>query len=1328
MVEPLSIGIAIGFLVKNAVHWFPALRDTIIGAGKEAALKKGRERVQMFLDERKHLRHVELALQNAAERGARQWQTPEKRTCYTSILQILSEGHHEALRQEALRLFTLSDDPDLAGLTEKYNLSQRITALAHHTSHTEVDAAPYLHSFFAALLAELYQDALFREQMSDVIRVRAARQGTRSLEEICQTLHNIQGLLSGTYTSQAFQCELEAYLEYIEKKYRLHKFAGIVMRGDENQAPELDHIFVSPRIILSSHATSSPDETSPVDLIALLEQYAYLVLLGDPGSGKSTTTCYLCWLHAKANLATTDHSIAIAGPPLPLRIELRLLSQARRQNPEYNFLSYTTQVLLGREHVSVSPQMLQALLERRHLFVLFDGLDEVATLSERRQLVEQIELFTRLYPGNRVLVTSRPVGYELASMSDPAFHHAEIQPFDDAQIHQFLESWYRSVLCLSPLPADMRQELELFFNTLQEDPRLHRLAVNPLLLTVMTALHRYERLPAERVLIYDKCADLLLDTWARLKHEGVRWEDMKLSKEDQKACLAHLGFVLHQRAQEFVLEEYEQQKPTGNDTAVDVPASFLRKELRRFLANQNLLTGAEQHTEAERLLEMVRTEAGLIVSRGTDEDGEPLYGFVHRTFQEYFAALDVLNRYQQEDDSTIIRVFFADHVHDPHWQEVILLLFGKLKHKFATGQLRLILAGETRRSAYSDTLKQDLFFVAQCLADGIVVDQNFASEVIAALSQVIRETPFPTQRRDALLALFALSRTRRYSEPGKQAQQRILQSSEDLSWLLHLARAVYERSPWGSKEQCEGARLLLTRYQQGGLSLDQQIQLARTVCECSSWGSEEQREGARLLLAHYQQGGLPLDQQIQLAQTIFTSSPSDSEEHREGARLLLTHHQQGGLSLDQQIQLARVIFASGSSDSEEQHKSARLLLARYQQGGLSLDQQIQLARALYLYSHPDSEEEREGVRVLLAIHQHGGLSLDQQIQLAQALYRFSPSGSQTQHEGARLLLARYQQGGLSLDQQIQLAQALYRFSPSGSQTQHEGARLLLARYQQGGLSLDQQIQLAQAIYVSSPSDSEEQREGARLLLARYQQGGLSLDQQIQLAQTIFALSRPGTEEEHESARLLLARYQQGGLSLDQQIQLAQALYLYSRPGSKEEREGARLLLARYRQGGLSLDQQIQLAQAIYASSPSGSEEEHKGFQFLHQILQNTHIEAEIRLNLVLLPYNSWRPNFEERARNLSILLTFTDKNEARNLLDTRWQEFDPLAIEAWRAMARDTKPDNAFLAAIPAIFILATHDLVPLRARDRLYQLLQYMVPSFTHIDKNVSQNEEMIN
>src|SRR5262249_14677963 len=149
---------------------------------------------------------------------------------YRSILTILSDTQSQALRQEAMQLFTISDNPDLTALAEKYHLSQRITALAHHTTHQEVDARPYLQSFFTALLVELYNDPLFRDRMSTIDRDRAAMQEQRSFADIVNMLTGIYELLADNYTPEQLQEDLNTYLEYIENKYRLHKFAGIVFR------------------------------------------------------------------------------------------------------------------------------------------------------------------------------------------------------------------------------------------------------------------------------------------------------------------------------------------------------------------------------------------------------------------------------------------------------------------------------------------------------------------------------------------------------------------------------------------------------------------------------------------------------------------------------------------------------------------------------------------------------------------------------------------------------------------------------------------------------------------------------------------------------------------------------------------------------------------------------------------------------------------------------------------------------------------------------------------------------------------------------------------
>ncbi len=79
MVEPISLSIAIGYLVTSAPGWFHSLQGTLFSKGKELVLEQGKQRLVEFIDEKKHLRHMELALQDAAERGLKEFHTLQER-------------------------------------------------------------------------------------------------------------------------------------------------------------------------------------------------------------------------------------------------------------------------------------------------------------------------------------------------------------------------------------------------------------------------------------------------------------------------------------------------------------------------------------------------------------------------------------------------------------------------------------------------------------------------------------------------------------------------------------------------------------------------------------------------------------------------------------------------------------------------------------------------------------------------------------------------------------------------------------------------------------------------------------------------------------------------------------------------------------------------------------------------------------------------------------------------------------------------------------------------------------------------------------------------
>ncbi len=736
MVDPISLAAAISLLINNASVWLPPIYDTFLRKGTEKgadfAIDRGLkiERDWLHIDEKEQLKHLKRVLRNAAERSVAKFEAQNDRDRLRDILTVLSEPgfHSEALRTEVMNSFTLSNSPNFETLSELYNHALRFRTLTQTTASKDIDATPYLSSFFVALRDEMYSDALFHGLISDALKVQGILNMECSLTEVVRTLHQIGGMLTADYTTEQFEQDLAVYVTYLERTLRHLKLVGVVPkdRGNENTDPELDAIFVPLHVSLQDRPRLINQTSNSI--VALLEYFPRIVLLGDPGTGKSTVIRHLAWSHAMANLPTSSITLSnpslLSGKHLPLRIELRRMVEDRKQLPDYDFLDYAKEILLERAGIHIHRQMFEELLERRPMLFLFDGLDEVATLDDRRRLVEEIENFAQSYPGNCILVTSRSVGYELAPLSKHWFSHAQIQEFNDQQIRLFLERWYTHVLRLSPLPPDDQQELETLYKTLTQNTRLHTLAANPLLLTVITALHRYERLPDRRILVYDRCADLLLDIWAKLRGTDVRWKDMKMGKEDQYACVAHLGFALHERSQESkegILESTSIDLTSSvRDFANDVPTKFLLREIEHFLRSRKLISEvAEQRVEAERFLELMRVETGLIVERGKDESDEDLYGFVHRTFQEYFAAADVYERYLQEDNSTIISDFLANHLHDPHWSEVVLLLLGKLKRKQATVQLRRILEGKSRLSKYTEIVKQDLFFACTCLAEEI---------------------------------------------------------------------------------------------------------------------------------------------------------------------------------------------------------------------------------------------------------------------------------------------------------------------------------------------------------------------------------------------------------------------------------------------------------------------------------------------------------------------------------------------------------------------------------------------------------------------------------
>jgi hypothetical protein len=1217
MNEPYTITALITLISTSTPFWLGALRDTLFEKGKELAIKEGIRFVhdKLHIDENEQLRHLESALKNATQKGRLKFQTLQERDQYSHVVTILSEpgAHSDAFRQEALRLFTLFDAPNITELNEIYNRSLRIRALTQPTPPVEIDAAVYLASFFDALLAELYNDPFFRKQMSDVIQLRCMLRIQSSMAAISTSIQQISEALIGEYTREHFQQDLEAYSAYMERTLRHLKLVGIVPkdRGNQNTDPELNAIFVPLRV--ASQKSEDYADKTPSSIIGWFERSPYLVLLGGPGSGKSTATRYFSWLHAAVNtvppLISPLQVSLLPGKPLPLRIELRRLTEDRRQNLSLDFLDYTVRILLGRAGYKINRQMFEELLQRKLMFCLFDGLDEVATLEERRRLVGEIEDFTQRYPGNRILVTSRPVGYELARLSDQLFSHIRIEEFNDQQIRIFLEHWYAHVLKLSPLPPDDEQELDMLYKTLKENPRLHKLATNPLLLTVITALHRYERLPDRRVLVYDSCANLLLDTWAKLKGTDARWKDMRMGKEDQNACVGHLGYVLHERSQEDTKDTEDEEKASSYmDLANDVPTRFLMKEIEHFLRDRRLISEiAEQRAEAQRFIDLMKIDAGLIVERGKDENGEDLYGFVHRTFQEYFAAVDINERYLQEEDPTIVSGFLREHLHDPHWQEVTLLLIGKLKRKPATAQLRQVLDGKSRLSRYTNILHQDYFFVCSCLAEDVAVDNELAEFIAQYISKLAKSSPFPSQRVKALETLSSLTKSRQYADLGRKELMALFaqDTTSDISVRTHTAQILYKSYP-RLGEQRQAIQRLSEILERSDLSIEQYIEVSDALFECSMDESQEQRQIIQRLSEILERSDLSTEQYIKVSNALFECSMDESQEQQQAIQNLVEIIQRPGLSLEQYAKAATTLCWYDDYDSQERQQATLKLMELLQHSDLSAEQSVNAAVTLLWTNDYASQERQQATLKLMELLQHSDLSAEQSVYVATTLLQETEYTSQERQQATLKLMELLQHSDLSAEQSVEqsvnAAVTLFWQSPDESQEQHKSIQKLLELLDHSDLSSRERIRIIMALNWQSSRKPQTEQGITRKFLQTLQRPDLPPKQIIALSEALFWFSSYKSQEYEQSIQKLIKILQLPNLSIEENIELAKAFHGHSN-GSQEHIQSVQKLVEIFQQSNLSIKENIELAQAIYSYSSRESQEGQqiiqKLFDFLH---------------------------------------------------------------------------------------------------------------------------------
>ena len=370
------------------------------------------------------------------------------------------------------------------------------------------------------------------------------------------------------------------------------------------------------------------------------------VILGDPGSGKSSLLQYLAleWVEGKTET-------------LPLLIELREFAI----DPAANFLDFLHRGR-GVDWQFDQQELHQHLLESSTL-VMFDGLDEVFDRTLQSTVVDDIIRFSQQYPKAQVLVTSRIIGYSPERLQHSGFRHFTIQSLDTDEIHEFIDRWYDLSMRGDPDKGRLKQRLR---DAIANSQAIANLADNPLLLTMMAILNRRQELPRDRADLYDQASRVLLYHWD-VDHKRLKLPMDAIGRREKQEMLRAIA--------------YEMQAGDEGLKGNLISAERLVRVLTDYLRDQGF---SESREKANRLIQQLRERNFILCYRGADT-----YGFVHRTFLEYFCAVEIVHRFEKQRSLTFEQLrdeVFGQNWQDETWHEVLRLICGRIDVKF-TGKL-----------------------------------------------------------------------------------------------------------------------------------------------------------------------------------------------------------------------------------------------------------------------------------------------------------------------------------------------------------------------------------------------------------------------------------------------------------------------------------------------------------------------------------------------------------------------------------------------------------------------------------------------------------------
>ncbi len=488
------------------------------------------------------------------------------------------------------------------------------------------------------------------------------------------------------------------YFAALRPRFNYIQWLGLPIFKDKADV-RLDRLYVPLYLGTEDIPVDNIENAEKMTIHETLLKSRRFIILGDPGSGKSTLVSHLVNIFTSRRKSQIKAEIGSMIPaPFVIR-DFHIRENISFEDLMDQFFNqpFWPQILDRKE--------LHKAARAGQVLFLIDGLDEIGSINRRKALKKAIlEQAILKYPKCIWLLTSRKVGYEdvpfdrhghaitvsdistgrikdqlllfsdetdyessediVQSLVDAHFDEKNnefeidvllnrfyLLPFNDEQINTFIGKYYEIRIGDASSRENLMQSLQ---EALKASPSIKRLAHTPNLLTIIALVQKVTtKLPSGRVLLYDKITEAYLESIDKSK--GIHEPNDDLPR--QKLWLAQLGYDMQRKR---VAEG-------DNASEILVPEKQVKQKMREVL-------GDDHDLDAE--LGYVARRSGLLLPKKPG-----FFTFVHLSFQEYFAAIwlyEGLIGFTGRDKAleNIRKECLGESINI--WRETLVFLFGKL--------------------------------------------------------------------------------------------------------------------------------------------------------------------------------------------------------------------------------------------------------------------------------------------------------------------------------------------------------------------------------------------------------------------------------------------------------------------------------------------------------------------------------------------------------------------------------------------------------------------------------------------------------------------------